>query len=115
PGSANAAPRARAHSAAAPAASPPTDPTPPRATDPPPPPSPPPGPSSIAWLSPRGVRSPRRALTPFNAADPAAWRGIPGITRAPGRRLHSLPMHFDAHQPIIDDLEARILTIRDSL
>jgi hypothetical protein len=25
------------------------------------------------------------------------------------------PMHFDAHQPIINDLEARILTIRDSL
>lgn len=25
------------------------------------------------------------------------------------------PMHFDAHQPIIDDLEARITTIRDSL
>ena len=24
-------------------------------------------------------------------------------------------MHFEAHQPIIDDLEARILTIRDSL
>jgi predicted metallo-beta-lactamase superfamily hydrolase len=24
-------------------------------------------------------------------------------------------MHYDAHQPIIDDLEARILTIRDSL
>ncbi len=24
-------------------------------------------------------------------------------------------MHFDAHQSIIDDLEARILTIRDSL
>jgi len=24
-------------------------------------------------------------------------------------------MHFDAHQPIIVDLEARILTIRDSL
>jgi hypothetical protein len=24
-------------------------------------------------------------------------------------------MHFDAHQPIIDDLEARIVTIRDSL
>lgn len=24
-------------------------------------------------------------------------------------------MHFDAHQPVIDDLEARILTIRDSL
>ena len=25
------------------------------------------------------------------------------------------PMHFEAHQPIIDGLEARILTIRDSL
>jgi hypothetical protein len=25
------------------------------------------------------------------------------------------PMYFDAHQPIINDLEARILTIRDSL
>jgi len=25
------------------------------------------------------------------------------------------PMHFEAHQPIIVDLEARILTIRDSL
>jgi hypothetical protein len=24
-------------------------------------------------------------------------------------------MHFDAHQPVIDDLKARILTIRDSL
>jgi len=24
-------------------------------------------------------------------------------------------MHFDAHQPVIDDLEARIVTIRDSL
>lgn len=24
-------------------------------------------------------------------------------------------MHFDAHQGVIDDLEARILTIRDSL
>jgi len=24
-------------------------------------------------------------------------------------------MHFDAHQPVINDLEARILTIRDSL
>lgn len=25
------------------------------------------------------------------------------------------PMHFDAHQPVIDDLEARIITLRDSL
>jgi len=24
-------------------------------------------------------------------------------------------MHFDAHGPVIDDLEARITTIRDSL
>jgi len=24
-------------------------------------------------------------------------------------------MHYDAHQPIINDIEARILTIRDSL
>jgi len=24
-------------------------------------------------------------------------------------------MHFDAHQPVIDDLEARITAIRDSL
>jgi hypothetical protein len=24
-------------------------------------------------------------------------------------------MHYDAHQPIINDLEARILTLRDSL
>jgi len=24
-------------------------------------------------------------------------------------------MHYDAHQPVIDELEARILTIRDSL
>jgi len=24
-------------------------------------------------------------------------------------------MHYDAHQPVINDLEARILTIRDSL
>ena len=25
------------------------------------------------------------------------------------------PMHYDAHQPVIDELEARILTLRDSL
>jgi hypothetical protein len=24
-------------------------------------------------------------------------------------------MHYDAHQPVLDDLEARITTIRDSL
>lgn len=34
------------------------------------------------------------------------------------QRVHrtlGAPMHFDAHQPIINDLEARITTIRDSL
>ena len=25
------------------------------------------------------------------------------------------PMHYDAHQPVLDDLKARITTIRDSL
>jgi hypothetical protein len=24
-------------------------------------------------------------------------------------------MHYDAHQPVIDELEARIVTLRDSL
>lgn len=28
---------------------------------------------------------------------------------------HEATMHYDAHQPIINDLEARITTIRDSL
>jgi hypothetical protein len=28
---------------------------------------------------------------------------------------YTAPMHYDAHQPVINDLEARILTIRDSL
>lgn len=36
----------------------------------------------------------------------------PTYTPAPKGRTH---MHFDAHQPVINDLEARILTIRDSL
>jgi hypothetical protein len=31
------------------------------------------------------------------------------------RRCYDRSMHFDAHQPVIDDLEARIMTIRDSL
>jgi hypothetical protein len=30
-------------------------------------------------------------------------------------RCYDRRMHFDAHQPVIDDLEARITTIRDSL
>ncbi len=32
-----------------------------------------------------------------------------------GTTSRDICMHFDAHQPIINDLEARILTIRDSL
>jgi hypothetical protein len=35
-------------------------------------------------------------------------------TRTP-RFVTLRPMHYDAHQPVINDLEARILTIRDSL
>jgi hypothetical protein len=30
-------------------------------------------------------------------------------------RYTSRPMHYDAHQPVIDELEARINTLRDSL
>lgn len=33
----------------------------------------------------------------------------------PGQAPTLCPMHYDAHQPIINDIEARILTIRDSL
>jgi len=31
------------------------------------------------------------------------------------RNPYTRRMHFDAHQPVIDDLEARITAIRDSL
>jgi hypothetical protein len=31
------------------------------------------------------------------------------------RHFGALFMNYDAHQPVIDDLEARIATIRDSL
>jgi hypothetical protein len=30
-------------------------------------------------------------------------------------RAYTSPMHYDAHQPVLNDLEARITTIRDSL
>lgn len=36
----------------------------------------------------------------------------------PGYTSHAsteTAMHYDAHKPVIDDLQARILTIRDSL
>jgi hypothetical protein len=28
---------------------------------------------------------------------------------------YTFPMHYDSHQPVLNDLEARITTIRDSL
>ncbi|MFZ4573706.1 MAG: hypothetical protein ACOYN0_04870 [Phycisphaerales bacterium] len=37
-----------------------------------------------------------------------------GATGA-GLRAYAGSMHYDAHQPVINDLEARIVTIRDSL
>jgi hypothetical protein len=30
-------------------------------------------------------------------------------------RRNPFPMHYESHQTVIDELEARILTIRDSL
>lgn len=47
-----------------------------------------------------------------NVAAGRVWRGREKIPAAPPTLR---PMHYDAHQPIIADLEARILTIRDSL
>lgn len=49
-------------------------------------------------------RADRNARGPRLNSPPAALRGTPEHL-----------MHYDAHQPVIDDLEARILTIRDSL
>ena len=37
------------------------------------------------------------------------------ITTLRGDTPRLATMHYDAHQPVIDDLEARITTIRDSL
>jgi hypothetical protein len=34
---------------------------------------------------------------------------------APHPSRYNAPMHYEAHGPVIADLEARILTIRDSL
>ena len=47
---------------------------------------------------------------PTMAVSAAAGRGS-----SPEPFLPTLAMHYDAHQPVIDDLEARITTIRDSL
>jgi hypothetical protein len=45
------------------------------------------------------------------------WEGLGRGAAEHGRAAHATvgPMHYDAHQPIIAELEARILTIRDSL
>lgn len=51
------------------------------------------------------------AARQINATEGAIWRTAATKTT----RLHSALMHYDAHQPIIAELEARILTIRDSL
>lgn len=48
-----------------------------------------------------------------------ATRGLKRLSEAGGvahrEAATIILMHFDAHQPIIADLEARITTIRDSL
>jgi hypothetical protein len=48
--------------------------------------------------------------------------GAAATGRGPARRAggapvpaYTSPMHYDAHQPVLNDLEARITTIRDSL
>jgi hypothetical protein len=48
--------------------------------------------------------------------------GAAASGRGPARRAggapvpaYTSPMHYDAHQPVLNDLEARITTIRDSL
>lgn len=53
---------------------------------------------------------------PRPAAAPPHFPSSPLPPPPPTLRLpKETAMHFDAHQPVIDDLEARILTIRDSL
>jgi hypothetical protein len=50
----------------------------------------------------------------MNAAEPRLWRAVSGFSFA-SPAPYAPPMHYDAHQPVIADLEARISTIRDSL
>ncbi len=67
----------------------------------------------------RASRIMRGLLTRRDVRRPKINAAAPRFRRAAGRkksrRLYSSPMHFDAHQPVINDLEARIVTIRDSL
>lgn len=68
--------------------------------------------------------------TLYNIQDAAKLvLGREMLTFSPPARLYFAPqpptsayaafgacfMHFDAHQPVINDIEARIVTIRDSL
>jgi hypothetical protein len=64
------------------------------------------------------ARESSSAAVGFNRRIPLAHARGSFIAAPQSRRAvapYTPPMHFDAHQPIIDDLEARILTIRDSL
>jgi hypothetical protein len=63
-----------------------------------------------------------RSARPFqNAADAAVSRVLTKILPESGAACpvtlppYHPPLHFDSHQTVIDDLEARIVTIRDSL
>ncbi len=70
----------------------------------------------------RGSQVKRHTHPPIPRLPPA---GLPGDREPPtpepetGTRNPPPPtllaMHYDTHQNVIDDLEARILTIRDSL
>jgi hypothetical protein len=52
-------------------------------------------------------RRPRRKIAPTRSPGPAG--------QTPGGPDTLLAMHYEAHQPVINDIEARILTMRDSL
>jgi hypothetical protein len=58
------------------------------------------------------------ALAAHRSAHARRWGlDAPAWLRLSSRstRRYTPAMHYDAHQPIINDLAARILTIRDSL
>lgn len=59
--------------------------------------------------------TPRRARPHAASQKPALDLAHLRRPAAPFLRLYTQPMHFDTHKSVIEDLEARILTIRDSL
>lgn len=62
--------------------------------------------------------TPRPKAERLEGLKDTGWKPVPLGTSTAGNPSHSdgaRTMHFDAHQPIITDLEARISTIRDSL